>query len=70
MSIMSDARTQMQKAVKSEAYGLPRVATGPGMDFSMNMGTDNFNASSYTDSLAMNFRTNSRLSGLLVNTVA
>mgnify|MGYP001206891991 CR=1 FL=1 len=70
MSIMTDARNEMNHAVKNEAFGFPRVTGARGTDFSMNMGTDNFAAGTHTDSMSMSFRTNNRLTGLLVNTVA
>ncbi|MCM8534912.1 MAG: hypothetical protein NE334_03125 [Lentisphaeraceae bacterium] len=70
MSIMNDARIQMQKEIRNEAYGIPRSPGSMGQDFSMNMGTNNFSAAAHTDSSVMNFRTTSQLSGLLVNTFA
>ncbi|MCM8529873.1 MAG: hypothetical protein NE330_01825 [Lentisphaeraceae bacterium] len=70
MAIMNDARIQMQKEIRNEAYGIPRSFGSMGQDFSMNMGTNNFSATAHTDSSVMNFRTTSQLSGLLVNTFA
>lgn len=69
MAIMNDARNQMNKEVKNEAFGIPRTYGARGSQFSMNMGTDNF-SNSNLDAVTMSFRTNSRLSGLLVNTFA
>ena len=67
---MNDARQKMQFEVKNEAYGIPRVTGAPGHDFSLNMGTNNFTSNAYTDSVSMMFRTNNKLTGLLVNTYA
>ena len=70
MAIMTDARNQMNKEVKNEAFGIPRTFGSRGSDFSMNMGTNNFAENAHTDSVTMGFRTTSRLSGLVVNTFA
>ena len=70
MAIMNDARIQMQKEIKNEAFGVPRTSGFMGTDFSMSMGTNNFSSAAHTDASVMNFRTTSRLSGLLVNTFA
>ena len=69
MAIMNDARNQVNKEVKNEAYGIPRTIGAKGNQFSMNMGTSNFSTSDL-ESTTMNFRASSRLSGLLVSTFA
>lgn len=70
MAIMTDARSQLTKELKNEAFGVPRTFGSRGTDFSMNMGTNNVAANAHTDSVTMGFRTTSRLSGLVVNAFA